>query len=199
MGARATTMIRGVGAPLPAHLDKIVIYDGVCNLCNGTVKFLIKRDPAKVFKFVALQSDAARPLLEHFNLSREEALQSIVFVDSQIAYRKSAAALQISAYLPQPYKFLYLASCVPAPLRDVVYDCVAVNRYRVFGQSEECMRPTPDIMARFLDAEEMKAARRRKPADASITAGAGAAAGAGAGSAAAEPGVAAAAAGLKAE
>lgn len=155
------------GAELPAGADKLVVYDGVCQLCDGTVKFLIARDPARVFHFVALQSAAAAPVLRAFGLSRDEALSSIVFVDARVAYRKSAAALRIATYLPAPYRWLHAAACVPALLRDAVYDCVATHRYRIFGQSEDCMRPTADIRARFLDADELGGASGRSKSKAS--------------------------------
>lgn len=155
----AAAAVQAQQAALP---DKVVIYDGVCNLCNGTVKFLIARDPGKLFKFVALQSQAAQPLLAHFNISREEALASITFIDEGVAYRKSAAALQIASYLPAPYKFLSGCMCLPRFLRDPAYDLVAVNRYRIFGQSEECLMPSRDVLSRFLDAEELKGKKAKK-------------------------------------
>lgn len=142
----------------------------MCKLCDGTVRFLIARDPKRLFKFVALQSETARPLLAHFGISPEEALKSITFVDDGVAHRKSAAALQISYYLPMPYSFIYgFYYCVPRCLRDCVYDMVASNRYRVFGKYEDaedaqvCLMPTKDVLSRFLDAHEMTK-KKAKPA-----------------------------------
>jgi len=161
------SIIRSVhGALPPGGVDKLVIYDGVCNLCNGTVKFIIARDPGKVFRFVALQSAAAAPILAHYDLGPEEALDSIVFVDDGIAYRKSAAALRIASYLPAPFSWLPLTAVVPSPLRDCVYGCVAANRYRVFGQSDECLMPSRDVMSRFLDAQEYLDKRKSARANA---------------------------------
>lgn len=177
MGGSAS-VLRATAA-LPAKADKLVIYDGVCSLCDHTVKFLIARDPAKTFKFVALQSVAAQPILRAFGISSDEALKSIVFVDDGRAFRKSAAALQIGSYLPRPYSLAASAGwCVPGPLRDAAYDCVASNRYRMFGRLDgedagACLIPTPDVLSRFLDAEEMKAARRRPKPTAEAVAGAG--------------------------
>lgn len=101
-------------------------------------------------------------------------------MEGGVAYTKSNAALRIAAHLPAPYSYLPWTAIVPACLRDAVYSCVATNRYRWFGQSEECMRPTPDNLARFLDAAEMVPKRRPKPAvvAAAVGSGAGAAAGA---------------------
>lgn len=170
MGAAATTL-RARG-PLPLKANRLVIYDGVCNLCDHTVKFLVARDSGRVLRFAALQSAAAQPILEQFGLSREDALASITFVDDGVAYRKSAAAMMIASYLPAPWKWLYGGFCVPGVVRDGVYDCVAKNRYRVFGTLEEgetCMAPSPELLERFLDAEELpyvKAKRRREAAKA---------------------------------
>lgn len=186
MGSAATTL-RARG-PLPLKADKLVIYDGVCNLCDHTVKFLVARDPGRVLKFAALQSAAAQPILEQFGLSRDDALASITFVDNGVAYRKSAAAMMIASYLPVPWKWLYGGFAVPGFLRDGVYDCVAKNRYRVFGTLEEgetCMAPTPELLARFLDAEELpyvQAKRRREAAKAEAAAAASGVAAAAAGS-----------------
>lgn len=172
MGSSASTVLSPVPSasgspPLPSRL---VIYDGVCNLCDHTVKFLIARDPGKAFKFCALQSEAAKPILATFGLDKEEALKSIVFVDGGVAYRKSEAAMRIASYLPFPWNALFLGRLVPGPLRDGVYDCVASNRYRLFGkhgdgnggEDEVCLRPSPDVLSRFLDADEVKGAPKKK-------------------------------------
>lgn len=150
---------------LPNQYDKLVIYDGVCQLCDTTVKFLISNDPKKIFRFVALQSKAAIPVLDAFGVSRKEALTSILFIDNHVAYRKSAAALQIAQYLPAPYSWIATCSCVPSFFRDIVYDFISANRYRIFGEIEEgtsCMRPTQDIKSRFLDADELSGPRVKK-------------------------------------
>jgi predicted DCC family thiol-disulfide oxidoreductase YuxK len=124
------------------------------------VKFLIQRDPVKLFKFAALQSDAAAPILAHFGFSQEDALKSITFIDEGKAYTKSSAAMQIAKYLPSPYNYLPVFECLPGFVRDTVYDCVATNRYRIFGQSDECLRPSKDVMSRFLDAGEKSKSKK---------------------------------------
>lgn len=151
------------------HPGKVlIIYDGICNLCDGLVKFVYARDrEAKKFLFCALQSQAAAPYLSRFGISQEDALRSFVVVDFDKGehYRQSTAALVIAANLPGIYPTLSsLGYCVPSFLRDGVYGCVAVNRYRMFGKKgdgEECLMPTKDVMSRFLDAEEMRAARKK--------------------------------------
>jgi predicted DCC family thiol-disulfide oxidoreductase YuxK len=186
MGSSASTVLRPSPTKTPSALpERVVIYDGVCNLCDHTVKFLIKRDPGKLFRFCALQSEAAKPFLEAFGLDQEEALKSIVFLDRDsegpVAYRKSAAAMAIASYLPVPWNLLVAGKVVPGFLRDGVYDCVASNRYKIWGKHDEenevCLRPTPDILSRFLDADEIKGAPKKK-APAALGAGTAAVSGA---------------------
>lgn len=129
--------------------------------CNGFVKFVITRDPGKQYKFCALQSRAAQPLLQQFGLTQDDALKSITLVEGDHAYRKSEAALRIASRLGWPYAWAPAFMWVPECLRDTVYDAVAKNRYSLFGKSEECMIPTRNVLSRFLDADEMKAASRR--------------------------------------
>jgi predicted DCC family thiol-disulfide oxidoreductase YuxK len=147
----------------------IVIYDGVCRLCDGVVKFIIKRDiNGEHFRFCALQSAAAQPLLERHFISQAEALKSFILLDleeNQIM-RRSDAALTIASTLPQPWKSIGLAGrlCIPRFIRDGLYDLVAKNRYSIFGKMEEgdeCLMPTKKILSRFLDADEIRASLRK--------------------------------------
>jgi predicted DCC family thiol-disulfide oxidoreductase YuxK len=141
----------------PSH--PTILYDGVCNLCAGVVKFVIARDPGPdpVFRFASLQSSVGRALLADHGIADADALKSFVVIDGGVAYRKSSAALRVAQYLPAPWGWAGPAgACVPAFLRDAVYDCVARNRYAVFGKSEEdedgaCLLPTADVRRRFLD------------------------------------------------
>jgi predicted DCC family thiol-disulfide oxidoreductase YuxK len=112
----------------------------VCNLCNGAVQWIIRRDPAGIFHFATLQSrDAFR-------------LESIVLIDGQREYRRSTAFLHILRRLPRLKWLGYLGVTIPEPIRDRIYDFVAGNRYRWFGRMDQCMMPTPEISARFIDA-----------------------------------------------
>jgi predicted DCC family thiol-disulfide oxidoreductase YuxK len=137
----------------------IVLYDGVCNLCAGVVKFIIRRDPERLFRFCSLQSPVAAPFLRRHGISEGEALQSFVLIDyddegKEVALRRSSAALGIARRLPSPWSLLVVFECVPSCLRDGVYNAVARNRYTVFGKSEEgedCLMPSKDVRARFLD------------------------------------------------
>jgi predicted DCC family thiol-disulfide oxidoreductase YuxK len=130
----------------------ILLFDGVCNLCNGFVRFLIERDPDPEgrFLFASLQSVPGRELLRKFGLPEEE-LRSFVFVDGDECHIKSTAALKTLRLLPWPWKLGYALILVPKPIRDSAYDLIAKNRYRIFGHRETCMVPTPDLKARFLE------------------------------------------------
>ncbi len=146
----------------------IILYDGVCRLCATVVRFVISRDPAGKISFCAVQSKAAAPLLAAAGVSPADALRSFTFYDvgANRAFRRSAAALEIARHLGPPWSFAgWALSWVPAFLRDGVYDCVAARRYAVFGKAEEgklCLAPTRRVLARFVDAEELRAALRKE-------------------------------------
>ena len=146
----------------------IIIYDGVCHLCAFVVRFVIARDPSKLFQFCALQSKAAQPLLSTMGISQEDALKSFVVYDptTGTVSRRSDAALLIGAKLCAPYPFFAsLGYWVPRLLRDSVYNCIASRRYAMFGRAEEggtCLMPTKSVLARMLDAEEVVAALKAK-------------------------------------
>lgn len=130
----------------PGDGHPVVLFDGVCNLCTGSVKFIIRRDPRGRFRFAALQSDAAARLLGGEGARPD----SIALVESGRVYWKSAAALRIARRLGALWPVLYVFVVVPRPVRDWVYDCVARNRYRWFGKQDSCMVPTAELRARFL-------------------------------------------------
>ena len=126
-----------------------ILFDGVCNLCNGAVRFVAERDPHAVFRFASLQSEAGQALLRQHGLETED-FDSVVLVDGARVFTRSAAALAIAARLSGPWPALSAFRVLPAFLRDAVYDLVARHRYRVFGRTEQCMVPTPEMRARFL-------------------------------------------------
>jgi predicted DCC family thiol-disulfide oxidoreductase YuxK len=138
----ADTEIPDGGAP-------VVLFDGVCNLCNGSVQFIVRHDPAGRFRFASLQSEAGRALLRRHGMDTEE-LSSVVLVEGGRAYSRSDAALRIAGGLGGAWKAAGALRAVPRPLRDLVYEWVARNRYRWFGKQEACMIPTPELRARFL-------------------------------------------------
>lgn len=136
--------------PYPQQDDHaIILFDGVCNLCNGAVNFLVDRDPNGRFKLGALQSDAAEPLLERNGLFPD--LESFVLIHQGRAYRRSEAALRVAWRLGGLWRLLYPLLLVPRPLRDAVYDWIARNRYRWFGKRDTCRVPTSELRARFID------------------------------------------------
>jgi predicted DCC family thiol-disulfide oxidoreductase YuxK len=130
---------------------KIILFDGVCNLCNNSVNFIIKHDKKDVFRFASLQSEIGKKLVSERGLDPEE-LDSIILIEPGVAYyRKSTAALEISRELSGGYSLLKNFLFLPDSLRDAVYDLIANNRYKWFGKQESCMIPTPELKAKFLD------------------------------------------------
>ena len=134
----------------------VILFDGVCNLCNSAVQWVIERDKEGRFDFASLQSDAARRELGKVMDPNEiDALpDSIVLLDSDGVHVRSAAALRILRGLDSWFLLLRLGVVLPRPIRDAVYNMVARNRYRWFGRRDTCMTPTPEVAARFLDADE---------------------------------------------
>jgi predicted DCC family thiol-disulfide oxidoreductase YuxK len=128
----------------------IVLYDGVCGLCDRSVQLILRNDRRGRFRFAALQSAAGRALLERFHLS-PEALDSVVLVEGGRAWRKSRAALRIARRMDAPWPALWPLLIVPPPVADFFYDLLAKNRYRIFGKLDACMIPPPEVRARFLD------------------------------------------------
>lgn len=131
----------------------IILFDGVCNLCSRSVRFVIARDPHAHFRFAALQSEAARRICTERSISMPTALEpdSIVVIADGKSLERSDAALAIAARLPLPWSLLRIFRAIPRPLRDWLYRLVAKNRYRWFGRTDACMMPTPEIRARFID------------------------------------------------
>lgn len=127
----------------------IVLFDGVCNLCSSAVQFIIKNDPKRRFRFAALQSPVGRTLLARHGLPTET-LSSLVLVENGHAFVRSTAALRIARLLRTPWPLAFVFIVMPRFLRDLCYDLVAKNRYRLFGKHDSCMMPTPDLNARFL-------------------------------------------------
>ena len=132
----------------------ILLFDGVCNLCDHSVQFVLDHDPRDVFRFASLQSEVGKALLGTCGLD-PEALDSVVLVDDGVCYVRSEAAWRIATRLDAPWRWLAATRVIPRGLRDVVYDWVARNRYRWFGTREACRIPTPETRARFLDAAEL--------------------------------------------
>jgi predicted DCC family thiol-disulfide oxidoreductase YuxK len=131
----------------------VIVFDGVCNLCNASVDFVLKRDRREQFLFASNQSEAGRELLQGRGVAPPDDAPSVYLVeeDGRVSTR-STAALRIARRLRFPWWMAYAFIVAPRPLRDAVYDFIARNRYRWFGKSDTCRLPTAQERARFLDA-----------------------------------------------
>ncbi|EZH75521.1 thiol-disulfide oxidoreductase [Aquimarina atlantica] len=130
---------------------KIILFDGVCNLCNSAVLFTIKRDKNDVFRYAPLQSKIGKRLIAERNIDPKK-LDSILLIEPDIAYYyKSTAALHIAKQLSGIYPLLSVFLILPRFFRDWIYDIIAKNRYKWFGKKESCMIPTPELNALFID------------------------------------------------
>jgi predicted DCC family thiol-disulfide oxidoreductase YuxK len=129
--------------------DNILLFDGVCNLCNRVIQFTIIRDPKRKFKFASLQSDAGQQILKKFGLSISD-FESFVLIKGDNYYLKSTAALMVLRELGGFWGLFYFLMIVPRPVRDFLYNLIAKSRYRIFGRRATCMVPTPDLADRFL-------------------------------------------------
>ncbi len=136
-------------AAVADDLDQpVLLFDGVCNLCNGLVRFVVRFDVEGRFLFAPLQSDVGQELLERHDYSTDD-FDTMLLVEGGECYEKSTAALRVFRGLDGPWPLLYPLVSLPAGLRDRVYDLVAENRYRLFGKKEACPVPEPDIRERF--------------------------------------------------
>lgn len=127
----------------------VILFDGVCNLCSGSVQFVIRRDPEGVFRFAPLQSSVGEQLLAEHGLEDHD-LDSVVLLEDGEVYVKSDAAIRVGARLGGVYRLLSPFRYLPRRLRDAVYDVIADRRYDWFGQKDQCMMPSPEIESRFL-------------------------------------------------
>lgn len=127
----------------------ILLFDGVCNLCNSIVQFTIERDPKGKFKFASLQSESGQALLNKFGLPTNN-FDSFVFISGDKYFLKSSAGLHVLKELGGFWKLFYVFIIFPRPLRDFVYNIMAKTRYKIFGKRDTCMIPTPKLKQRFL-------------------------------------------------
>ncbi|MGP4072005.1 thiol-disulfide oxidoreductase DCC family protein [Piscibacillus sp. B03] len=126
-----------------------ILFDGVCNLCNGIVQFVLKRDKRDHFQFASLQSDAGIQVLENYQLN--QGLDTFVYVYKNKAYTKSSAALYVLKGLGGIWKILFIFIIIPKFLRDPIYNWIARNRYKWFGKKDECMLPRREFKHKFLE------------------------------------------------
>ena len=127
----------------------VLLFDGVCNLCNGSVQWVLRHDARAQFRFAALQSDTGQALLRRFGLDSAQ-LDTVVLVDGDRIFLRSDAPLEVARRLGGGWALLYIFKVLPRPLRNAVYDWVARHRYRWFGRQESCMLPRPEWKGRFV-------------------------------------------------
>ena len=128
----------------------VILFDGICNLCNASVQFVIRRDPEGAFRFATLQSEFGKKISEKF---RPDSLNhgSFILVENEKAYTRSEAALKVARKLKGPISLLYGFIIVPPFIRNGVYDLIARYRYTWFGKRDKCMIPSAEILSRFLN------------------------------------------------
>jgi predicted DCC family thiol-disulfide oxidoreductase YuxK len=129
---------------------KIILFDGVCNLCDASVHYVIKHDKNDLFRFVALQSDLGQTILKHIGINPSH-IDSIILYEPGVAYYyKSSAALEIAKGLNGIFTLATLFQILPTVLRDYVYDYVAKNRYNWYDKKQECLVPNEEVVSKFL-------------------------------------------------
>ena len=129
--------------------NNLVLFDGVCNLCDGFVQFLLRFESGKKLTFTSLQSETGAKIIEANSLPAGFDSSVLFYKDGQL-YQKSAAVLRIVSFLRFPFNLAVVFRVLPTFLRDLIYDLVAKNRYRMFGKKDECMIPTPELKSRFI-------------------------------------------------
>lgn len=128
-----------------------ILFDGVCNLCNASVNFIIDRDTHNTFVFAALQSESGRKAIHAYKIAiPENDYDSLILIKGEKVYKKSTAALKIARELSGLWPLFYIFILIPAPVRDVFYTLIARNRYKLFGRSDSCRLPDPELNRKFI-------------------------------------------------
>ncbi|TWO32953.1 thiol-disulfide oxidoreductase DCC family protein [Seonamhaeicola sediminis] len=130
---------------------KLILFDGVCNLCNSSVQYVIKHDKNNVFLFTPLQSQVGQSIIKHYTIDTNRIDSILLYTPEQGITYKSTAALKIAKYLGFPRNLAVIFFIIPTFLRNWVYDFIAKNRYKWYGKKEACMIPTPELRSKFLD------------------------------------------------
>ncbi len=127
---------------------KIILFDGVCNLCNSVVRFIIKHDGKDQFRFASLQGETGKRIMTKFHLPATA--DSFILVEGETVYTRSTGALRVLRYLGKGWQITYALIILPEFIRNALYNVVAVNRYRWFGKRNECLMPEPRLQSKFL-------------------------------------------------
>ena len=130
---------------------KLILFDGVCNLCNASVQYVIKHDKKNLFLFTPLQSDTGKQIIHAYNIDTSKTDSILLYTPEKGIYYKSTAALKIATNLKFPINLMAGFFIVPTSIRDLLYNYIAKNRYNWFGKRESCMIPTPELKSKFLD------------------------------------------------
>jgi predicted DCC family thiol-disulfide oxidoreductase YuxK len=127
----------------------VLLFDGVCNLCDGAVRFILKKEKAQELRFAPLQSDHGKTLLKKYGYLADY-LEGLVLIENEKAYDRSCACLRVALKLRFPWSLFFPLLAVPKPIRDLIYKLIASQRYRLFGTKDTCLIPTGEDIARFL-------------------------------------------------
>lgn len=130
---------------------KLILFDGVCNLCDSSVQYVIKHDKKNMFLFAALQSDIGKQIIKKFNIDTKKTDSILLYTPNKSIEYKSTAALKIAYYLGFPQNVISIFLIIPTFIRNAVYDFIAKNRYKWYGKKEACMIPTPELKEKFLE------------------------------------------------
>lgn len=142
-------MIKKDTKPFVTKKDKVILFDGVCKLCNGWARFIIKYDTKHVFKLASVQSKKGQAILQIFDMPTDK-FDTMLFVTNNQSFEKSTAFFKVVRHLPWMFRILMIFVIIPRPVRDWMYDRVALNRYKLFGKYKQCLLPNPDHKERFL-------------------------------------------------
>jgi len=129
----------------------LILFDGVCNLCNASVQYVIKQDKNNLFMFTALQSNVGQNIIEHYNIDTSKIDSILLYTPKKGIHYKSTAALKVASQLGFPINLMIVFLIVPNFIRNWVYDYIAKNRYKWYGKKEACMIPTPELKSKFLE------------------------------------------------
>lgn len=128
----------------------IILFDGVCNLCDNTVQYIIKKDKKDIFRFIPLQSDLGMQIVKYIGIDTSKTDSILLYEPGKAYYYKAQAAIKIAGKLGGIVSALQMFSAFPKGITNAAYDFIAKNRYKWFGKKDECMLPTPEMKSKFL-------------------------------------------------